>query len=137
MRIALVDPNIGAGDVRKQLQGIAAEFDAEVEPADSGQIVYRFPSIRSSLLGGEEVRSALRLDKRSVGRVVYSSGDTPEEESARAMANFDRELRKSVSAPESVRYLDDLELAGIETPSPPRRQVKPRRPARPRRPQRW
>ena len=137
VRIALVDPDIGAADVRKQLQKMSAEFDAEVEPAESGQIVYRFPSIRSALLGGEEVRSALRLDKRSVGRVVYSSADTPEEESARAMANFDRELRKSVSAPDSVRYLDDFELAGIEMPAPSGRRVKQRRPARPRRPQRW
>ena len=137
VRIALVDPDIGAADVRKQLQGMAAEFDAEVEPADSGQIVYRFPSIRSALLGGEEVRSALRLDKRSVGRVVYSSGDTPEEESARARANFDRELRKSVSGSDAVRYLDDFELAGIEMPAPSERRMKPGRRAGPRRPQRW
>lgn len=132
VRIALVDPDIGAGDVRKQLQEMAAEFDAEVEPADSGRIVYRFPSIRASLLGGEEVRSALRLDKRSVGRVVYSSADTTEEESARARANFDREVRRSTTSPDSVRYLDDFELAGIETPAP-----KPSARPRPRRSRRW
>ena len=137
VRIALVDPNIGAGVVRGQLQGMAAEFDAEVEPADSGLITYRFPSIRTSLLGGEEVRSALRLDRRSVGRVVYSSADTPEQESARALANFDRELRRSVSTPDPVRYLDDFELAGIEMPAPSGRRVKPARRVGPRRPQRW
>ena len=127
VRIALVDPNIGAKEVRNQLQRMAAEFDAEVEPADSGQIVYRFPAIRSAFLGGEEVRSALRLDRRRVGRVVYSSADTPEEESARALANFDRELRRSLGSADRVRYLDDLELAGVDTPSPTRRSVKTRR----------
>ena len=116
-RIALVDPDIGAGDVRNQLQRMAAEFDAEVEPADSGHITYRFPAIRAALLGGEEVRSALRLDKRQVGRVVYSSGDTPEEESARALANLDRELRRTTASADKVRYLDDFELAGIEPAS--------------------
>ena len=124
VRIALVDPNIGAPDVRDQLQELSAEFDAEVEPEDSGQITYRFPSIRSALLAGAEVRSTLRLDRRSVGRVVYSSADTPEEESARARANFDRELRRSVAAPDPVRYLDDFELAGIETPPSGGRSVK-------------
>ena len=137
VRIALVDPDIGAADVRNQLQKMSAEFDAEVEPADSGQITYCFPAIRSALLGGEEVRSALRLDKRRVGRVVYSSGDTPEEESARALANFDRELRRSVSASDKVRYLDDFELAGIDAPSPTGHRVKPGRPARPKRSRRW
>lgn len=127
VRIALVDPNIGGADVRNQLRRMAAEFDAEVEPADSGRITYRFPAIRSALLGGEEVRSALRLDRRKVGRVVYSSADTPEEESARARANFDRELRRSVAAPDQVRYLDDFELAGIEASPPRGRPVKPSR----------
>ena len=130
VRIALVDPDIGAADVRNQLQGMAAEFDAEVEAVDSGRLTYRFPRVRSALLEGGEVRSALRLDRRSVGRVVYSSADTPEEESARARANFDRELRKSASASDSVRYLDDFELAGIDVPAP-----KPS--ARPRRSPRW
>ncbi len=127
VRIALVDPNVGAADVRGQLQAMSAEFDAEVEPAESGRIVYRFPAIRSALLGGEEVRSALRLDRRGVGRVVYSSGDTPEEESARALADFDRQLRRSAAAPDQVRYLDDFELAGIEVPSSGGRAVRPPR----------
>ncbi len=118
VRIALVDPNVGGGDVRDQLRRMAAEFDALAEPADSGRIGYRFPAIRSALLGGEEVRSALRLDRRSVGRVVYSSADTPEEESARARADFDRELRGSMAASDPVRYLDDYELAGLEPSSP-------------------
>ena len=123
VRIALVDPDIGAPRVKDQLQKMAAEFDAEVEAEDSGLITYRFPSIRAALLGGEEVRSVLRLDRRRVGRVVYSSGDTPEEESARALANFDRELRKSLASPDKVRYLDDFELAGIEPPPPSGRSV--------------
>ena len=130
VRIALVNPNIGAPDVRGQLQKMATEFDAEVEPADSGRIEYRFPSIRAAFLGGEEVRSALRLDRRRVGRVVYSSGDTPEEESARALANFDRKLRKSVASPDKVRYLDDFELAGIEPPPPSGRSARLARPRR-------
>lgn len=136
VRIALVDPNIDGGDVRGQLQELAAEFDAEVEPAATGRVTYRFPKVRSALLGGEEVRSALRLDRRAVGRVVYSSADTPEEESARARANFDRELRRSVAAPDQVRYLDDFELAGIETPVPPGRREPDRR-VGPGRPRRW
>ena len=119
-RIALVDPDIRVDEVRTQLQKVAAEFDAEVEPADSGRIVYRFPAIRSAFLGGEEVRAALKLERRRVGRVVYSSADTPEQESARALANFDREMRRYVASADRVGYLDDFELEGIGLPAPTR-----------------
>ena len=113
VRIALVDPDTSVTEARDGLQGLAAEFDAGVEPDESGRIVYRFPAIRDAFVGSEEVRSSLKLDERGVGDVVYSSADSAEEESARAMKSFDRELAKYIAPPEKVGYLDDFELEGL------------------------
>ncbi len=127
VRIALVDPDTSLKEARDELQGLAAEFDAEVDPDESGRIVYRFPAIRDAFIGSEEVRSSLKLDERGVGDVVYSSADSAEEESARAMKSFDRELSKYIAPPDKVGYLDDFELEGLDpgdsglvTTSPPR-----------------
>ena len=98
------------GAVEGELQRLAAEWDAEIQPDPSGSIEFRFPEIRQQFGAAEEMRRALALEEKTVGAIVYSSGDSPEEAGRRELAAFDRELNKYVPAPEEVGYVDDFEM---------------------------
>ena len=103
--------------VRKELERLAAEFDADVEVDDQGQTKYRFPNVRSSFVEGELVRRRLALEEGEIGEIVYDSGDSSSEAAARDMATFDRELASAeidlsryLPSPDRVGYEEDFAL---------------------------
>ncbi|NNM35316.1 MAG: hypothetical protein HKO53_19730 [Gemmatimonadetes bacterium] len=98
--------------VRKELEKLAAEFDADVEVDDQGRTRYRFPNLRTSFLEGELVRRRLALDKGELGAIVYDSGDSSSEAAARDMAAFDRELASAEI--DLSRYLPSPDRVGYE-----------------------
>lgn len=103
-----------------QLQRLTAEFDGEVEEMPDGIPRYRFPQIRTEFRGAEEMRHGLRLDRRSVGEIVYASDETEEEADRREVEAFDREIRRQddleryLQSPDRVGYLDEFELVAFD-----------------------
>lgn len=95
---------------RLELQRLASEWNAAIEPGAGGAIEFRFPQIRQQFQAAEAMRQTLALDERTVGPIVYSSADTPAEEGQRELAAFDRELQAQLPAPDRIGYLDDYEL---------------------------
>jgi len=110
-----------------QLLALTADWDASITSDESGRIEYRFEQIRQEFVAGEQVRSALALENREVGEIVYSSADSPEESSARDLRAFDRELAqgappsasgrgvgpglsRDLMQPERVAFVDDFEV---------------------------
>ena len=103
--------------IRKELETLAAEFDADVEVDDAGRTRYRFPNIRASFVEGEMIRRRLALEEGDIGEIVYDSGDSTSEASARDMAAFDRELASAeidlsryLPSPDRVGYEEDFAL---------------------------
>ena len=101
-------------EVEAALHQLASEFDADVEADADGVLAFQFPAVRTSFIAAAEGRTRLRLEERSVGQVVYDSGDTPQEETARDQLLFDRELRGALTQPRRVRHLDDYEIAEFD-----------------------
>jgi len=114
VRTVLGDDTVDSGAVARELQRLAAEYDAEVEAHEDGAISYRFPAIRNGFAAAERMRSALRLEQGRVGDIVYSSGDTSTEASERDLEAFDAELRSRLPAPQRTAYRDDLELLAFD-----------------------
>lgn len=81
-----------AGAVEKELQRLAAELNADVNPDADGQLVFTFPELRQQVAEGEAVRRKLALDQRQMGDIVYSTKDDSVAEGKREMAAFDKEL---------------------------------------------
>lgn len=98
--------------VEKVLQELATELDAEVSVRDDGEVRYRFDEIPRQMAASESMRRRLRLDERSVDRIVFSTADTSEEAAARDLELFDRELEGSEL--ELDRYLPDVGRVGYE-----------------------
>ncbi len=110
-----------ANDVISTFHDIATEFDADVEVEADGDLRYRFERIRQQAASGESMRSALRLDRRLLGDVVFSTSDSSEEAGARDLELFDRALIEGDAPltrrlPEvgSVSYEDDYELVAFD-----------------------
>jgi len=106
-------------DVRKALEQIALEFDADVEPDTEGNLVYTFPSIASDFAAAEKVRRSLKLESSRPGDIVFDTGDTAAEADARDRDLFDREigageLKGYVPAPDRVDYEEDFEVVAFE-----------------------
>jgi hypothetical protein len=104
----------GGQVVQDELQTLAAEFDADVVAADSGELRFRFPAIRRAFLAAARLRDRLALGGRGVGEIVYSSADDDAAAGARELASFDRELAGYVGSPSRVDYFDELELIEFE-----------------------
>lgn len=107
--------------IEAELNTLAAEFDADVETDSEGALKFRFPNVRKTFVESELTRRSLKLDKRKIGKIVYSSGDSTTEESAREMANFDRELAAaemdlSSYLPSSggVAFEDDYDVVAMD-----------------------
>lgn len=98
--------------IRKALEQLAAEFDADVEVDDRGVTRYRFPAVRRSFVEAELMRRRLQLEASDPGEIVYSTADSPKEESARDLAAFDREL--AAAEVDLTRYLPTPDRAGYE-----------------------
>jgi hypothetical protein len=67
------------------------------------------------------VRQRLKLESRAVGDVVYSSADTVQEESERAQAAFDRDLKGAemdlsayLPSPNRSGFEDDYEIVEFD-----------------------
>ncbi len=139
----LKDWNVSPRVVLKELETLAAEFNADVEAVDDG-FRYRFPAIRETFVEAELTRRALKLEDRKLGRIVYATSDTSEEASKRDLEAFDRELRRAevdvsryLPSPGEVGYEEDFEVV-MEEKAPARvRSRSRRRPSRPRSRPQW
>jgi hypothetical protein len=119
---------VSQSDVEKVVNHLAAEFDADVEPAPDGRLVFRFPEIRKQLASGEAVRRALSLDTRDMGAVVFDTGDTAAQADARDQAAFDRELEGAdlsgyIPSPDRVGYEAEYDLVAFDEELKRRGQV--------------
>jgi hypothetical protein len=109
-------------DVTNVLDALAAELDAEVSVADDGVVRYAFPAIRTQYEASEKVRAVLRLEDRTLGEIVFDTGDTSQQESDRAGAAFDRALAdptehgldRFLPTVDRVSYQDDFELVAFD-----------------------
>jgi hypothetical protein len=113
---------ISEKDVTAVLEELAADLDAEVSVADDGVVRYAFPAIRAQYEASEKVRAVLRLEDRTLGEIVFDTGDTTREESDRAGAAFERALAdgtdhrldRYLPAVDHVSYQDDFELVAFD-----------------------
>ncbi len=118
-RKALEDPNLTEQTVNEELQRLAVEFDAGVEAEDDGTLRYRFPQLRAALAAADEMRARLRLEQQQVGAIVYDTGDTAAEDSRRALASFDSELKGKPRLPggTATAWVDEFDAAFDEEPA--------------------
>jgi len=100
------------GDITAALQLLAAELDAEVVVDDSGDTRYHFPALRQQFTASEQVRKKLKLENRTLGEIVFSTGDSALEASERELSLFDRELQAGEA--DFDRYLPSLDKIGFE-----------------------
>jgi hypothetical protein len=101
-------------DAESALHELAAEFDADVTPADDGTLLYRFPVIRDAMASSEEVRRQLSLEGREPGAIVFHTGDSAVEAGERDLEAFDRELLGYVPDTDRVGYEADYELVAFD-----------------------
>ena len=125
--------------VLKELETLAAEFDAAVEAGDDG-FRYRFPAIRETFVEAELMRRRLKLQNQKLGRIVYATSDTSAEASKRDLDAFDKELARAevdvsryLPSPGEVGYEEDFEVVMDERPA----RTKVRRRPSPRNRPRW
>ena len=125
--------------VLKELEELAAEFDAAVEADDAGYR-YRFPAIRETFVEAELMRRQLRLQDQKLGPIVYATSDTGTEASQRDLDAFDRELARAeldlsryLPTPDAVGYEEDFEVVMDEVRvAAPRHRARTRSRPRPR-----
>jgi len=124
----LRDFKVPAGAVKKELERLAAELDADVSPDTDGELVFSFPSLREQVTEGEVLRRKLALDQKQMGDIVYSTKDDAVAESERELAAFDKELGvtpEEIAAAEQhlggylppaneIGYEDEFELVAFE-----------------------
>ena len=121
--------------VLRELEKLAAEFDATVEADDTG-FRYRFAAVREAFVEAELMRRRLKLQDQKLGRIVYATSDKSTEASKRDRDAFDRELARAevdvsryLPSPGRVGYEEDFEVVMEEAPvrtAPRRRQPPPR-----------
>ena len=137
---ALKDQQVPPKTILKELELLAAEFDAEVEAEDEG-FRYRFPAIRETFVEAELMRRLLKLEDQRLGPIVYATSDTAAEASQRDLDAFDRELERAeldlsryLPSPTRVGYEEDFEV--VMEPVAARTRTRSRRvPRRP--PSQW
>ena len=139
----LKDQQVSPKVVLKELERLAAEFDADVEADDDG-FRYRFPAIRETFVEAELMRRRLKLQDQKLGRIVYATSDTAAEESQRELDAFDRELERAeidlsryLPSPNRVGYEEDFEVVMERVPVRAGRTTGRRRPQQRRPPPRW
>ncbi len=139
----LKDQQVSPKLILKEMERLAAEFDADVEADDDG-FRYRFPAIRETFVEAELMRRRLKLQDQRLGRIVYATGDTAEEAGQRDLDAFDRELKRAeidvsryVPPPNRVGYEEDFEVVLDAEPARSRTTSGRRRPSTRRSPPRW
>jgi len=117
----LKDQPVEPSEVEGALHQLASEFDADVSTGADGALLFTFSAIRRQFVASETVRQRLKLEKRTVGDVVYSSADTVREESERAQAAFDRDLKGAemdlsayLPSPNRSGFEDDYEIVEFD-----------------------
>lgn len=105
--------------VQRELERLAAEFDADVAPRPDGTVAYRFPAVLDEFKAAEAVRRQLRLEERRPGDIVYSTADDASQAAERELAAFDRELGRAdveryLPSPDRVGFEDDFEVIAFE-----------------------
>ncbi|MDG2283494.1 MAG: hypothetical protein P8L45_10245, partial [Longimicrobiales bacterium] len=75
---------------------------------------YRFTAIRDQYSASDTVRRFLKLDKRQLGEVVFSTSDSAEGAGKRDLELFDRELVGESS--DLGAYLPVLDRVDVEEP---------------------
>jgi len=122
VKARMKDRTVDPSEVEAALHQLAAEFDADVTSGEGGDgpLRFSFPAIRKQFLASETVRRNLKLEDTRIGQVVYSSGDSAEEESERDQAAFDRELAGDVDltvylpSPDRVGFEEEYEIVAFE-----------------------
>jgi hypothetical protein len=114
-------PGTSESVARAMLRSIATELEAEVTVDDAGVAHYRFPEVHEQFAASESMRRRLRLEQRTLGEIVFSTGDDPAEATARDLELFDRELLEGganlehyLPTLDRVDYEDDLELVAFD-----------------------
>lgn len=110
----LTDTSTSKAAVRTLLDEMVAALDGEISIADDGESFYRFSAIREQYEASDSVRRYLKLEKRTLGDVVFSTSDTPEEATDRELQLFDRELLGESS--DLGAYLPALDRVDVEEP---------------------
>jgi hypothetical protein len=112
---------VDAKAIDRAVDDLAAEFDADVSVDEAGVTRFQFPAIREQFTASETVRRKLQLEKRSLGEVVFSTGDSAVEAGDRDLKLFDRELSrdearfdKYLPATDRVGYEDDFDLVAFD-----------------------
>ncbi|MEQ9398006.1 MAG: hypothetical protein RJQ04_02445 [Longimicrobiales bacterium] len=114
VKARLTEQPVSRSAVESALQSLAAEFDADVTPADDGSLRYAFPAVRTAFSEAEAVRRRLALEERRTGDVVFATDDTALEAGERELEAFDKELRGYVPSPDRVDYEADYEVVAFE-----------------------
>jgi hypothetical protein len=104
LRAAMNDKTIGDHIVADELGLLVTEYEADVEASSGGEVEFRFPAIRLELEAAEDLRTRLALEQRTVGSIVYDSGDSPAQQSARDLAAFDETLRRRLPSVDAASF---------------------------------
>ena len=90
------NPKLDPDRLRKALEQLSSEFEADVEPAPGGVLMHHFRNLPRILEEAEVVRGSRDLTSRQVGEVIYSSDDDPEEAARRELRRFDLDLDRGL-----------------------------------------
>jgi hypothetical protein len=103
------------------LRQMASEFDADVSTDEQGTLRYAFKEIRDQFAASEAMRSALRLEQRDLGDVVFSTADSSDEAAVRDLELFDRSLLsddapldRRLPVTDRIDFEDDYELVAFD-----------------------
>lgn len=117
----LADQRVSRHEVEKMLSRLATELDADVTVLDDGDARYRFDAIHDQFAASEIVRKKLRLEKRTIGDIVFSTSDSEERAAERDLELFDRELdagdldlARYLPAVDRIDYEHDFELVAFD-----------------------
>ena len=117
----LKETAVKRSSVESALHELAAELEADVTTDDAGALRFAFPAIRDQFVASETVREKLRLERRELGEIVYSTADTAEEAGARELALFDRRLEdeheklgRYLPGVDRVSFEEDYELVAFD-----------------------
>jgi len=116
----LKEQAVTPGMVDDALERLAAEFDADVESDEKGELSYTFPALPREMRAAESVRRTLELEKRELGEVVYSTADSSEEAGARELRLFDRaldgdaDLSRILPRTDRVDFEHDYEIVAFD-----------------------
>ncbi|MDX1645653.1 MAG: hypothetical protein R3304_00810 [Longimicrobiales bacterium] len=108
----LPDASVPARTVQRLVDTLASQIGAEVEVSDDGRLLYRFRGIETQLVAAERVRRTLRLDERTVDRIVFSTSDDSEAAGERDLALFDEKIASETT--DLSRYVPEVDRVDFE-----------------------